>query len=208
MAICKLNDMKSALLAGQRLFGLDVGKKTIGLAISDSNLAVASPLKILWRNKFTADADSMFRLGDAENVGGLIIGWPLNMDGSQGPRCDATRDFAHALLRLRDIPIAFMDERLSTQAVESAMLAADMTRAKRHERRDALAAAWILQSALDRLEGTADDDRSLTLVTYDFIVYYQYIESYIGEFNLIFTDTSLQQSHLIWSRCVQQAVIS
>jgi putative Holliday junction resolvase len=80
------------------------------------------------------------------------------MDGSQGPRCDATRDFAHALLRLRDIPIAFMDERLSTQAVESAMLAADMTRAKRHERRDALAAAWILQSALDRLDGTADDD--------------------------------------------------
>mgnify|MGYP002004023924 FL=1 len=158
MAICKLNDMKSALLAGQRLFGLDVGKKTIGLAISDGNLAVASPLKILWRNKFTADADSMFTLGDAENVGGLIIGWPLNMDGSQGPRCDATRDFAHALLRLRDIPIAFMDERLSTQAVESAMLAADMTRAKRHERRDALAAAWILQSALDRLEGMADDD--------------------------------------------------
>lgn len=158
MAICKLNDMKSTLLAGQRLFGLDVGKKTIGLAISDGNLAVASPLKILWRNKFTADADSMFTLCDAENVGGLIIGWPLNMDGSQGPRCDATRDFAHALLRLRDIPIAFMDERLSTQAVESAMLAADMTRAKRHERRDALAAAWILQSALDRLDGTAEDD--------------------------------------------------
>ena len=152
MAICKLNDMKTALLAGQRLLGLDVGKKTIGLAISDGNLAVASPLKILWRRKFTADAEDMFALCAAEGVGGMIIGWPVNMDGSEGPRCDFTRDFAHALLRLRDMPIAFMDERLSTQAVESAMLNANMTRARRVKRRDALAATWILQSALDRID--------------------------------------------------------
>ena len=155
MPICKLNDIKTALLGGQRLLGLDVGKKTIGLAISDGHLAVASPLKILWRRKFTADAEEMFALCATEGVGGMVIGWPVNMDGSEGPRCDFTRDFAHALLRLRDMPIAFMDERLSTQAVESAMLSADMTRARRVKRRDALAAAWILQSALDRIDHAA-----------------------------------------------------
>lgn len=155
MAICKLNDMTAALSPGQRLLGLDVGKKTIGLAISDSALRVASPLKILWRRKFTPDAEEMFVLCDDEGVGGLVIGWPVNMDGTEGPRCDATRDFAHALLRLRDLPIAFQDERLSTQAVESAMLAADMTRARRAVRRDALAAGWILQAALDRIQGIA-----------------------------------------------------
>ena len=156
MAICKLNDMPATLSSGQRLLGLDVGKKTIGLAISDAALVVASPLKILWRKKFTPDAEAMFSLCDAEGIGGMIIGWPVNMDGSEGPRCDATRDFAHALLRMRDLPIAFQDERLSTQAVESAMLSADMTRQRRAERRDALAAGWILQSALDRLDALRD----------------------------------------------------
>ncbi len=157
MAICKLNDIKAALSSGQRLLGLDVGKKTIGLAISDSELSVASPLKILWRTKFTPDAESMFTLCDEEGVGGLVIGWPVNMDGTEGPRCDSTRDFAHALLRLRDLPITFQDERLSTQAVESAMLEADMTRARRAVRRDALAAGWILQAALDRIHGVLPD---------------------------------------------------
>ena len=157
MAICKLNHVPAALSGGERLLGLDVGRKTIGVAISDSALVVASPLKILWRKKFTPDAQEIFALADAEGVGGLIIGWPVNMDGSEGPRCDATRDFAHALLRLRDLPIAFQDERLSTQAVESAMLAADMTRQRRAERRDALAAGWILQSALDRLDAGRGD---------------------------------------------------
>ena len=152
MAICKLNHIRDQLSDGKRLFGLDVGKKTIGLAISDANLSVASPIKIIWRQKFTPDMEEMLAFADAENVGGLIIGWPVNMDGSEGPRCDATRDFAHALLRLRDMPIAFQDERLSTQAVESAMLDADMTRARRADRRDALAATWILQAALDRIQ--------------------------------------------------------
>ena len=157
MAICKLNDMPTALSGGRRLLGLDVGKKTIGLAISDAALVVASPLKILWRKKFTPDAEAMFALADAENVGGLVIGWPVNMDGSEGRDVMHT-DFAHALLRMRDLPVAFQDERLSTRAVESAMLAADMTRARRAERRDALAAAWILQSALDRLDGAGEED--------------------------------------------------
>ncbi|MGA0913384.1 MAG: Holliday junction resolvase RuvX, partial [Candidatus Puniceispirillaceae bacterium] len=86
---------------------------------------------------------------DNESVGELVLGWPVNMDGSPGPLCDSVRDFAHALMKIRDLPIAFQDERLSTRAVESAMVAADMTRAKRAVRRDALAACWILQSALD-----------------------------------------------------------
>ena len=83
----------------------------------------------------------------------MVIGWPLNMDGSAGPRCDSIRDFTYALLRLRDFPVLFQDERMSTQAVERSMVDADMTRAKRHVRRDALAATWILQSALDQMDG-------------------------------------------------------
>lgn len=129
--------------------GLDIGKKTIGIAVGDAGHKVASPLKILWRTKFTPDAHQLIKMIDEYAIGLLVIGWPLNMDGTQGPRCDAVRDFAHALMRLQDWPICFHDERLSTVAVEKAMLAEDMTRQKRHQRRDALAAGWILQSALD-----------------------------------------------------------
>ena len=135
--------------SGQRLLGLDIGKKTIGLALSDRGLKIASPVKTLYRTKFTLDAITLLKIIDAESIGGLVLGWPINMDGNTGPRCDAVRDFAHALLKFRDMPIAFQDERLSTKAVESAMVHANMTRAKRAKRRDALAACWILQSALD-----------------------------------------------------------
>mgnify|MGYP001259024316 CR=1 FL=1 len=149
MTICKTNDIIWMISSGQRLLGLDIGKKTIGLALSDRGLKIASPLKILYRTKFTLDATTLLKMIDAESIGGLVLGWPVNMDGSTGPRCDSVRDFAHALLRCRDMPIAFQDERMSTRAVESAMVAADLTRAKRAARRDALAACWILQSALD-----------------------------------------------------------
>lgn len=155
MPICKLNDVKQSISDGQRLLGLDIGKKTIGIALSDAGLKIASPVKILYRTKFTPDVAELFSLVDEQNVGGLVLGWPLNMDGSAGPRCDATRDFAHALMRIRDIPVFLQDERLSTQAVESAMIAADMTRNKRAVRRDALAAGWILQSALDAIHDRA-----------------------------------------------------
>ena len=151
MPICKLNHIKYAISGGQRLLGLDIGKKTIGLALSDKSLAIASPVKILWRSKFIPDVHSVFELVDQEEVGAMVLGWPANMDGSVGPRCDSVRDFAHAMMRIRDIPVVFQDERLSTQAVESAMVEADMTRVKRAQRRDALAAVWILQSAVDRL---------------------------------------------------------
>ncbi len=157
MPICKLNDVKQSISDGQRLLGLDIGKKTIGLALSDAGLKIATPVKILYRTKFTPDVAELFKLVDEQNVGGLVLGWPVNMDGSTGPRCDSTRDFAYALMRIRDIPVFFQDERLSTQAVESAMIAADMTRAKRAVRRDALAAGWILQSALDTIH-----DRAIT----------------------------------------------
>ena len=158
MPICKLNDVKQSISDGQRLVGLDIGKKTIGLALSDAGLKIATPVKILYRTKFTPDVAELFSLVDEQNVGGLVLGWPLNMDGSAGPRCDSTRDFAYALMRIRDIPVFLQDERLSTQAVESVMIAADMTRNKRAVRRDALAAGWILQSALDAIH-----DRAISL---------------------------------------------
>ena len=151
MTICKPNDIKLHISSGEKLLGLDIGKKTIGLALSDASLKIASPVKILRRTKFTPDVTNMLAFADAQNVGGLVLGWPVNMDGSLGSRCDSIRDFAHALLKIRDIPIVFQDERLSTKAVELAMVAADMTRARRAKRRDALAACWILQSFLDFL---------------------------------------------------------
>ena len=130
--------------------GLDVGKKTIGVAIGDATHKIASPHRIIWRQKFTSDMLGLCDEMDEIGVAGLVIGWPLNMDGSEGSRCDSTRDFAHAFLRLRDMPIVFQDERWSTQAVERSMVDADMTRQNRHARRDALAATWILQAAFDQ----------------------------------------------------------
>ena len=151
MPVCKLYQTIDQLSLAKRLLGLDIGKKTIGLAISDPDLRVATPLRVLLRKKFTPDAQELVRIISGNNIGGMVFGWPINMDGSQGPSCDSVRDFAHAFLRLTDIAISFQDERLSTKAVEQEMIAADLTRQKRHLRRDALAAAWILQSALDSL---------------------------------------------------------
>ena len=149
MPICNLYELINAISPGQKLLGLDVGKKTIGLSLADPQTRVASPKPVLWRKKFTTDAKLLVEQIHQFNVGGLVLGWPLNMDGTAGPRCDSIRDFAHAFLRLHEIPISFQDERLSTKAVEKGMIAADMTRAKRAIRRDSLAAVWILQSALD-----------------------------------------------------------
>ena len=124
MPVCNLYDTIDAISPGQRLLGLDIGKKTIGLAVSDPEFKVASPLKILWRTKFTPDAHQLIDEIQTHNIGALVMGWPLNMDGSAGPRCDSIRDFAHAFLRLYTLPVTFQDERLSTQAVEKEMLAA------------------------------------------------------------------------------------
>jgi putative Holliday junction resolvase len=152
MAVVELLDLTAQLAPMAPLVGLDLGEKTIGVAVSDLTRAVASPLVLIRRTKFTAEANELFALMQGRGAGGLVIGLPLNMDGSEGPRCQSNRAFARNLLRLKDLPIAFWDERLSTVAVQRMLVGeADMTRARRAEVVDKTAAAYILQGALDRL---------------------------------------------------------
>ena len=150
MPIVTLAEFRDAVPRGARVMGLDLGSKTIGLALSDGGLTIASPLVTLARKKFTADALALKDLIDEHNVGGLVLGLPINMDGTEGPRCQSTRQFAANLMEKFDMPIAFQDERLSTAAVERVLIGeADMTRKRRGEVVDKMAAAWILQGALD-----------------------------------------------------------
>lgn len=136
--------------------GLDLGEKTIGVAVSDVTRMVASPLELIRKTKFTVEANRLFALIDEREVGAIVIGLPVNMDGTEGTRCQSNRAFARNLLRLRDIPIAFWDERMSTMAVNRVLIEeADVTRARRAELVDKLAAAWILQGAVDRLSELA-----------------------------------------------------
>ncbi len=136
---------------GQRLLGLDLGTKTIGLALSDGLLTIASPMQTLRRTRFQADADKLKQICDKFDIFALIVGLPLNMNGSEGPRVQATRAFVRNLGEKLPLPVAFWDERLSTVAAERAMLEADLSRAKRAAKIDAAAAAFILQGALNRL---------------------------------------------------------
>ncbi|MCC1480336.1 Holliday junction resolvase RuvX [Roseibaca sp. Y0-43] len=131
--------------------GLDLGDKTIGVAVSDRMLSIASPLQTIRRKKFGVDAAALLDILAAREIGGIILGLPRNMDGSEGPRCQSTRAFARNLSRLTDLPIGFWDERLSTVAAERALLEADTSRRKRAEVIDHVAAGVILQGALDRL---------------------------------------------------------
>jgi putative Holliday junction resolvase len=134
------------------LAGLDLGEKTIGVAVSDATQMVASPLQLIRKTKFTDDAAALFKLMESRRAGGIVIGLPVNMDGTEGTRCQSNRAFARNLLRLRDLPIAFWDERMSTMAVNRMLIDEhDMTRARRAEVVDKAAAAWILQGALERL---------------------------------------------------------
>ncbi len=154
MTTVPLADLPSRLKPGERLLGLDLGEKTIGLAISDSALKIASPLDTLRGGKFTADAGALKRLVAERGVGGLVIGLPVNMDGSEGPRCQSARQFAANLTEIAgfSLPVAFWDERLSTAAVERILVAeADMSRKRRKQVVDKMAAAYILQGALDAL---------------------------------------------------------
>lgn len=151
MAIRNMPDLKASLAPGQRLLGLDLGEKTIGLAISDPGLIVASPVDTIRRVKFTQDAQALIRVIKDRGVGGLVLGLPINMDGSEGPRCQSVRHFAENLSQTIDIDMAFWDERLSTVAVTRMMLEADMSRKRRAEVVDKMAAAYILQGALDSL---------------------------------------------------------
>lgn len=141
----------AALPPGRAVAGLDLGEKTLGVAVSDRGLAVASPLRTIRRKKFTADAEELFALLDAREIGGIVLGLPRNMDGSEGPRAQSTRAFARNLARLSELPIGFWDERLSTVAAERALLEADATRKRRAQVIDHVAASYILQGALDRI---------------------------------------------------------
>ncbi|NKB48589.1 MAG: Holliday junction resolvase RuvX [Alphaproteobacteria bacterium] len=152
MAVINPAEMKTALPPGERILGLDLGSKTIGLAISDSGLAVSSPLETIRRTKFTADAAALIALIAEREIGGLVLGLPKNMDGSEGPRAQSTRQFATNLLEKVDLPIALWDERLSTAEVERVLIdEADMTRKRRGEVIDKMAASVILQGFLDFL---------------------------------------------------------
>lgn len=150
MPIMTIPEIKNSMTGGRRLLGLDLGSKTIGLAISDASLIVASPLQTIRRSKFTKDAEQLEKIIVHENVGGLILGLPKSMDGSEGPRCQSTRQFSTNMLNRLDIPIAFWDERLSTAAIQRLLITeADMNRKRRAEVVDKMAAAYILQGALD-----------------------------------------------------------
>ncbi|MEL7177488.1 MAG: Holliday junction resolvase RuvX [Pseudomonadota bacterium] len=140
----------AALPAHRALVGLDLGDKTIGVAISDSLWSVATPLETIRRKKFGVDAAALLEIISKRNVGGILLGLPRNMDGTEGPRCQSTRAFARNLERLTDLPIGFWDERLSTVAAEKALLEADTTRKRRAEVIDHVAASYILQGVLDR----------------------------------------------------------
>jgi putative Holliday junction resolvase len=145
------NAFLTALPASGALAGLDFGDKTIGIAVSDLRRQVATPLSTIRRVKFTEDAAALLALCTARGISGLILGLPRNMDGSEGPRAQATRAFARNLSRLTVLPIGFWDERLSTVAAERALLEADTSRKRRSEVIDHVAAGYILQGALDRL---------------------------------------------------------
>jgi putative Holliday junction resolvase len=141
--------LKAAVAPGARLIGLDVGTKTIGLALSDTRLVIASPLDTIRRRRFRDDMAALFAAIDAQGVGGAVIGLPLALDGRDTPRTQSVRAFARNLLTLRDLPALLWDERLSTAAVTREMIAADMTRKRRAAIVDKVAAAYILQGCLD-----------------------------------------------------------
>lgn len=147
----EIDQLKSQLKKGERLLGLDLGSKTIGIALSDVMLTVATPMETIRRKKFTADADRLLTIIKEQNVGALILGLPKNMDGSEGPRCQSTRQFGKNILNKTDINIAYWDERLSTVAVTRTLLEADTSRKRRDELVDKMAASYILQGVLDNI---------------------------------------------------------
>ncbi|MBG6161211.1 putative Holliday junction resolvase [Labrenzia sp. EL_195] len=146
-----LENFLAELTANTRLIGLDLGTKTIGLALSDLGRGIASPMETIRRKKFTIDAERLLAVCAEQEVGGIVLGLPLNMDGTEGPRAQATRAFARNLSQKTELPITYWDERLSTAAVTRTLLEADSSRAKRAQVVDKMAAAYILQGFLDRL---------------------------------------------------------
>lgn len=160
MTVLTIEELADTLGPGQAIAGLDLGTKTIGLAMSDLGRRFATPRPVLKREKFTIDAETLLSFAAKEKVAAFIIGLPMNMDGSAGPRVQATRAFVRNMEQKTAIPFSYWDERLSTVAAERALLEMDVSRAKRAERIDSAAASFILQGALDRLSllGRSADD--------------------------------------------------
>jgi putative holliday junction resolvase len=158
MAVAALEEI--VIVDEGALIGLDLGTKTIGVALSDPGRRFAVPRLVIARAKFTGDAAKLLEIAAANSAAGFVIGLPLNMDGSEGPRAQATRAFVRNMERLTALPFVFWDERLSTVAAERALISMDVSRAKRADRIDAAAAAFILQGALDRLYAISEDAAS------------------------------------------------
>jgi putative Holliday junction resolvase len=155
MPVLDIEDFAAALPQYAPVVGLDPGEKTIGVAVSDVTRTVASPLALIEKTKFNKDAEQLFKLMDSRGAIGIVVGLPMNMDGTEGVRCQSNRALARNLLRLKpDLPITFWDERLSTAAVTRVLIDEhDVNRKRRAEVVDKMAAGWILQGALERLRG-------------------------------------------------------
>lgn len=151
MAVIDISELRARLAAGATVAGLDLGTKTIGVAVSDPGLSFAHPRPVITRQKFTRDAQALLAALEKDKAGAVVIGLPVNMDGSEGPRAQATRAFVRNIEKMTDLPFVYWDERLSTVAAERALLEMDVSRKKREARIDSAAAAFILQGALDRL---------------------------------------------------------
>lgn len=151
MGIVGIEELAGIDLAGRTIGAIDLGTKTIGVAVSDLGHSLANPRTVIRRRKFSLDAAALLAMLEADRVGALIIGLPVNMDGSAGPRVQSTRAFVRNLLPLTSLPLVYWDERLSTVAAERALIEMDVSRGKRRDRIDSAAAAFILQGALDRL---------------------------------------------------------
>jgi len=158
LPVVELSELPPQLEQGKTLAGLDLGRMTIGLAVSDRGLRLATPRPVVMRKKFTQDAEALLAAFARDTVGGVVIGLPVNMDGSEGPRAQSTRAFIRNFERLSDLPVAFWDERMSTVAAERVLIEMDVSRKKRAGRIDSAAAAFILQGALDRLKTLEERD--------------------------------------------------
>lgn len=155
-SVISIEDLPRLIGAEARLLGLDVGSKTIGMALSDVTRSIATPFDTIRRTKFTMDAKTISEVIESNRVGAVVIGLPFNLDGSEGPRAQSTRAFARNLAAYIGVPMVFWDERLSTAAVERHLIEADASRKRRAEVIDRMAAAYILQGALDRLRRLAE----------------------------------------------------
>ncbi len=147
----EINQINSLIKKDQRLLGLDLGSKTIGIALSDIGRTIATPMETIKRVKFTKDVERLLTIIEQQNVGAIILGLPKNMNGSEGPRCQSTRQFAKNMAEKTQIPIGYWDERLSTIAVTRTLLEADTSRKRRSELVDKMAASYILQGVLNNL---------------------------------------------------------